>query len=62
MHCIVGVLQGGIYGNCNIYFAKQLGLAKTANYWGLFRGAAFAACRDMTSQVLSHLDWTVHAI
>lgn len=47
---VVGILQGGVYGQCNIYFSKQLGIAKEANFKGLFRGAAFAAGRDVVSQ------------
>jgi hypothetical protein len=50
-----GILQGGIYGNCNIFFARQLGISKTADYKGLFRGALFAPPRDMISQVSTHM-------
>lgn len=47
---MVGVLQGGVYGQCNIYFSKQLGIAKNPSLLGLFRGVAFAAGRDTISQ------------
>jgi len=47
---VVGIIQGGVYGQCNIYFSKQLGIAKEANFKGMFRGAAFAAGRDVVSQ------------
>ena len=32
---VVGILQGGVYGQCNIYFSKQLGIAKNAPRSGL---------------------------
>lgn len=48
----VGILQGGVYGQANIYFSKQLGLNKNVNIRGLFRGAGFAAGRDTFSQGL----------
>jgi len=47
---VVGILQGGVYGQCNIYFSQQLGIAKDANLKGMFRGVAFAAGRDVVSQ------------
>lgn len=47
---VVGILQGGVYGQCNIYFSKQLGIAKNPSLKGLFRGVAFAAGRDTVSQ------------
>jgi hypothetical protein len=49
---LVGVLQGGVYGQCNVYFSKalQLGGARQASLRGVFRGSAFAAVRDMISQ------------
>lgn len=47
---VVGILQGGVYGQCNIYFSQQLGIAKKASLLGLFRGVAFAAGRDTISQ------------
>lgn len=46
----VGILQGGVYGQCNIYFAKEIGIAKKVSMLGLFRGVAFAASRDTISQ------------
>jgi hypothetical protein len=46
----VGVLQGGVYGHASIYFSQQLGLNKTADFRGLFRGAGFAGTRDLVSQ------------
>jgi hypothetical protein len=47
---VVGILQGGVYGQCNMYFSKTLGIGKTFNIKGMFRGVAFAGCRDMISQ------------
>ncbi len=26
---VVGILQGGVYGQCNMYFSKTLGIGKT---------------------------------
>jgi hypothetical protein len=63
---VVGILQGGVYGQANIHFSKVLGLGgnstttatptKTAlslvSAAALFRGSGFAACRDMLSQGL----------
>lgn len=47
---MVGVLQGGVYGQANIYFCDQLKYGKKLALSGMFRGVAFAACRDMISQ------------
>jgi len=47
---VVGMLQGGVYGQCNIHFSGVLGLSQTASLKGMFRGLAFAACRDCMSQ------------
>lgn len=47
---VVGVLQGGVYGQCNIYFSKKLGIGKTLSLKGMFRGVGFAGFRDMISQ------------
>lgn len=46
----VGILQGGVYGQANIFFSKELGIAKKADLKGMFRGVAFAGCRDSLSQ------------
>mmetsp|Transcript_16310 Transcript_16310/g.28894 ORF Transcript_16310/g.28894 Transcript_16310/m.28894 type:complete len:264 (-) Transcript_16310:134-925(-) len=46
----VGVLQGGVYGQATIYFARTLKLGKEPSYMGMFRGAAFAGGRDLISQ------------
>jgi len=49
----VGVLQGGVYGQCNVHFSRALKLgAGTASLAGIFRGSGFAAVRDMLSQGL----------
>jgi hypothetical protein len=48
---VIGVLQGGVYGQANIYFSKTLGLVKKANYANLFRGFLFGGFRDVVSQV-----------
>jgi hypothetical protein len=48
---VVGILQGGVYGQCNVHFSKALQLGKTAASWtGIFRGSVFAGTRDMLSQ------------
>jgi len=47
---IIGILQGGVYGHGNIFFANQLKLGKVLSYKGMFRGVAFAGVRDMISQ------------
>jgi hypothetical protein len=48
---VVGILQGGVYGQCNVHFSKALQLGSTVpSLAGIFRGSAFAACRDMLSQ------------
>ena len=47
---MVGVLQGGVYGQANIYFCDKLKLGKKIALSGMFRGVAFAGCRDMISQ------------
>jgi len=47
---LVGVLQGGVYGQANIFFAKQLKIGGALSYAGLLRGSLFAGCRDMISQ------------
>ena len=49
---LIGVLQGGVYGQANIYFSKKLKIGKVYSYKGLFRGTPFAALRDMISQGL----------
>ncbi len=47
---LVGVLQGGVYGQANIYFSKKLNIGKLPTYAGMFRGVPFAGVRDMISQ------------
>ena len=49
---VFGVLQGGVYGQANIYFSQSLNLVKKANYAKLFRGFMFGGLRDVVSQVL----------
>jgi hypothetical protein len=57
---VVGVLQGAVYGQANMHFAKVLGIASTsttaisplAMLSGMFRGSLFAGGRDMISQGL----------
>lgn len=46
---VVGALQGGVYGQANIFFANQLKLSSGASYRGMFRGVGFAGGRDMIS-------------
>jgi hypothetical protein len=47
---VIGVLQGGVYGQCNVHFSRALELGKTVSLKGVFRGSAFAGSRDMISQ------------
>lgn len=47
---VVGVLQGGVYGQSNVHFANKLQLSTKASLKGMFRGSAFAGCRDSLSQ------------
>jgi len=50
---VVGVLQGGVYGQCNVHFSRALKIGSaTASLTGIFRGSGFAAVRDMLSQGL----------
>mmetsp|Transcript_31848 Transcript_31848/g.53731 ORF Transcript_31848/g.53731 Transcript_31848/m.53731 type:complete len:291 (+) Transcript_31848:76-948(+) len=45
------VLQGGIFGQCNVYFSKQLGIAKSGvSVLATFRGFGCAAVRDVIAQ------------
>lgn len=46
----VGVLQGGVYGQCNVHFARVLKLSNNASMAGIFRGWIFAGFRDSISQ------------
>jgi hypothetical protein len=47
---VVGVLQGGVYGQANVHFSNALKLGKVATLRGVFRGSAFAGGRDTISQ------------
>jgi len=47
---VVGVLQGGVYGQANVYFSKAMELGKVATMKGIFRGSVFAGLRDTVSQ------------
>lgn len=47
---VVGVLQGGVYGQSTVFFSQHLGIGTKASYKGMFRGVAFAGARDMVSQ------------
>jgi hypothetical protein len=47
---MVGVLQGGVYGQANVHFSRALQLGKVVSLAGVFRGSAFAALRDTLSQ------------
>jgi len=47
----VGILQGAVYGQCNVHFSRALKLSQTVTLTaGLFRGSAFAGVRDTISQ------------
>ena len=46
---VVGVLQGGVYGQCTTYVSKLLGLAKKPpKLQDLLRGSAFAGDSSLT--------------
>jgi len=47
---VVGVLQGGVYGQANVSFANALKVGKVASMAGVFRGVGFAGVRDTISQ------------
>lgn len=47
---LVGILQGGVYGQCNVHFSRALALGKTVSLAGIFRGSGFAGLRDTISQ------------
>ena len=47
---LVGVLQGGVYGQCTVHYSRSLNLAKQVSLAGLFRGSIFAGMRDTISQ------------
>ena len=48
---VVGILQGGVYGQSSVHFAKAFSLvAKAPSLAGMFRGSMFAAGRDSLSQ------------
>ena len=48
---VVGVLQGGVYGQCTTYVSRALSLAKTTpSISDMLRGSAFAGLRDTVSQ------------
>lgn len=47
---VIGVLQGGVYGQANIYFSKEMKIATTTKLTGMFRGVLFAGTRDILSQ------------
>ena len=49
---VVGVLQGGVYGQTNVHFSRVLKLSQNASYAGAFRGSLFAGLRDTVSQGL----------
>jgi len=46
----LGIIQCGLYGQWNIYFSKQLGLAREAKLSGMFRGVGYAGVRDAIAQ------------
>ena len=47
---VVGVIQGGVYGQANVHFAKALQIGKNPELKGMFRGVLFAGGRDVISQ------------
>ncbi len=48
---VVGVLQGAVYGQCNVHFSRALKLTTAATLSaGMLRGSAFAGLRDTISQ------------
>lgn len=52
---LVGILQGGVYGQANIYFAQKLNIGKKPSYAGMFRGVPYAGVRDMISQGVPYM-------
>jgi len=47
---VVGILQGGVYGQSNVFFSQNLGIGKDVSLKGVFRGWGYAGARDMMSQ------------
>ena len=47
---VVGVLQGVVYGQCSVAYARALKLSQAVSLAGMMRGAAFAGLRDVVSQ------------
>ena len=52
---IIGALQGGIYGQLNIYFSKSLNIGSNLTYAMSMRGMIFAMFRDTISQGLPYI-------
>jgi len=46
---VLGALQGGVYGQANIFFSEQLKIGKSLSLKGMFRGLTFAVMRDTLS-------------
>uniref|UniRef100_A0A7S3LQ80 ADP,ATP carrier protein n=1 Tax=Aplanochytrium stocchinoi TaxID=215587 RepID=A0A7S3LQ80_9STRA len=51
----VGILQGGVYGQANVFFSQQLKLGNKPSYSGVFRGWGYAGGRDMMSQGIPYV-------
>ena len=47
---LIGILQGGIQGHSNVYFAKKLNITKTIKIKNYFRGPVFSGTRVIVSQ------------
>lgn len=47
---LIGILQGGIQGHSNVYFAKKLNITKTIKIKNYFRGPVFSGSRVIVSQ------------
>jgi len=46
----LGVLQGCVYGQANVSFAKKLNLTRSLKLRNIFRGSGYAGVRDVISQ------------
>lgn len=51
-----GIIQGGVYGQLNIFYSKALKISKVnPSYIGCMRGWVFAALRDTGSQGIPYM-------
>lgn len=50
-----GIIQGGVYGQLNIFYSKALKINNNTKYIGCMRGWMFAALRDTGSQGIPYM-------